>query len=106
MSLVSLKRDDDDNAPCCHTYGGFKYGYGTEISLTREQCEALGLSKSMAAGQPVTIKATGIVSRSGEELSSEGKGVTLSIQLTEIEVRPNGSANAKKAAQILYGDDE
>lgn len=104
MSLVSLKREDGDE--CCHSYAGCKYGYGTEISLTREQCEALGLGKSMAAGQPVSIKAVGIVSRSGEELSSEGKGVTLSIQLTDIEVQPNGSANAKKAAQVLYGDDD
>lgn len=106
MSLVSLKREDNDDTSCCHSYSGNLYGYGTEISLTREQCEALGLGKAMAAGQPVGVRATGIVVRSGEELSSEGKGITLCIQLTDIEVKTSGSANVKSAAKILYGGDD
>ena len=42
MALVSLKqKGDEDISP----YRANKFGYGTEISLNSEQCEALGLSK-------------------------------------------------------------
>lgn len=107
MALTSLKAEGDEYA----TYpGNNKYGYGTEIHLTGEQCEKLGITKMMRAGQPVTIRATGVVSRSTEELEastdSGGKDVSFCIQLTEIEVKSTGSANAAKAAQMLYGDDD
>lgn len=107
MALTSLKQEGDEGYDA---YRPNQYGYGTEISLNGEQCEALGISKMLRAGQPVTIRATGVVTRSTEELEaatdSGGKDVSLCIQLTEIEVKANGTANAAKAAQMLYGDDE
>jgi hypothetical protein len=58
----------------------------------------------------VSIRATGVVTRSGEELEagddSGGKDVTMCIQLTEIDVKAQGTANALKAAALLYGSDE
>ena len=107
MALVSLKQEHDEDIAA---YRSNQYGYGTEIHLNGEQCEALGISKMMRAGQPVTIRATGVVSRSTEELEasqdSGGKDIYLCIQLTEIDVKATGTANAKKAAEMLYGEDD
>ena len=107
MALVSLKQEGDEGFDA---YRPNQYGYGTEIHLNGEQCEALGISKMMRAGQQVTLRAMGVVSRATEELEastdSGGKDVSLCIQLTEIEVKQTGTANAARAAQMLYGDDE
>lgn len=104
MALTSLKQDDDDSVA---EYRPPVFGYGTEISLNGEQTEAMNL-KRMAAGQQVTIKATGIVTRSTEELEpgndSGGKDQYICIQLTAIDVQPTGTANAARAAAILYGN--
>lgn len=107
MALVSLKQEGDEDYA---SYRPNQFGYGTEIHLNSEQCEALGITKMVRAGQPVTIRANGVVTRSTEEIEasddSGGKDVSFCIQLTEIEVRMTGSANAAKAAQMLYGEDE
>jgi hypothetical protein len=107
MALVSLKQEGDDDI---EAYRPNQFGYGTEIYLNGEQCEALGITKMMRAGQGVTIKANGVVKRSTEELEasmdSGGKDVSMCIQLTEIEVRAVGGSSAAKAAAMLYGDDE
>ena len=103
MALTSLKQDDDDTMG---EYHAPVFGYGTEIYLNGEQTEAMGL-KRMAAGQEVTLKATGIVTRSTEEIEADpdsgGKDLCIAIQLTAVEVRPTGTANAARAASILYG---
>lgn len=105
MALVSLLTPEPETET---SYNRGRYGYGTEISLNPEQCEALGISK-MAAGQAVTIRATGVVARSTEELDPSGDdgGTDLSvcIQLVEIEVKATGSNNAAAAATMLYGAD-
>ena len=105
MALVSLKQEEDMRP----TYMvDSVYGYGTSICLNGEQCEALGITK-MLAGQPVSIRANGIVTRASEELESStdsgGKDISISIQLTDIEVKNTGAANAKTAAKMLYGED-
>ena len=106
MAMTSLKQEEDES------YGEYRYpvfGYGTEICLNGEQTEKMGLTR-MAAGQEVTIRATGIVTRSTEELEastdSGGKDLSCSIQLTAVEVRPIGTANAARAAAVLYGEDD
>lgn len=107
MALVSLKQEGDEDYAA---YRPNQYGYGTEISLNSEQCEALGLTKMMRAGQTVTLRAMGVVARSTEELEasadSGGKDISMCIQLTDIEVKATGGANAAKAAQMLYGEDD
>ena len=105
MALKSLKNTDENGIE----YTPSNFGYGTEIYLNGDQCEALGLSR-IAAGQTVTIRATGIVTRATEELESDtdsgGKDLCISIQLTEADVTPVGTANAAKAARVLYGESE
>lgn len=105
MSLKSLKNTDEYGVE----YTPSNFGYGTEIYLDADQCEALGLTK-LAAGQEVIIRAKGIVTRATEELEADadsgGKDLCVSIQLTEADVKPSGTANAAKAAKILYGESE
>lgn len=107
MALVSLKQEGDEDIAA---YRPNQYGYGTEIQLNSEQCEALGLTKMLRVGQPVRIRATGVVTRSVEEIEastdSGGKDNSCCIQLTEIDVSLTGTANPAKAAQMLYGDDD
>ena len=90
-------------------YSPSLYGYGTSICLNGEQCEALGL-KNIRAGQEVTIRATGIVNRSTEELEasddSGGKDLSISIQLTAMDLTANGPANPARAARILYDKED
>ena len=106
-TLISLKNEPDEGF---ESYRSNNFGYGTEIYLNGEQCEKLGITAAMKVGQPVTIRAAGLVTRSTEEIESStdsgGKDVSLSIQLTEIEIKANGTASAKKAQDILYGSDD
>ena len=101
MSLKSLKNTDEYGVE----YTPRNFGYGTEIYLDSDQCEALGLTK-LSAGQEVTIRAKGIVTRATEELEADtdsgGKDLCVSIQLIEADVQSAGPANAAKAARILY----
>ena len=109
MALVSLEKVEEHAEAEMAEYKAPKYGYGTEIHLTGEQVEALGIT-DYRAGQPVMIRALAIVTRSTEELEagddSGGKDTTLCLQITDLEVKANGGADAKKAATMLYGDDE
>jgi hypothetical protein len=106
MALISLKQEADAEY---ETPTENPYGYGTEIRLNGEQCEALGISTIMNAGQMVTIQAKGMVTRATEELEaaddSGGKDIYLCIQLTDIDVKKNGAPNSAQAASMLYGPD-
>jgi len=104
MALISLKQmSEAEYAQSVEN----TYGYGTEIRLNGDQCEALGITSIMNAGQVVTIQARGVVTRATEELEADddsgGKDIYLCIQLTDIEVRQNGEPNSAKAASMLYG---
>lgn len=107
MALASLKPEAGESGP---DYAYNLFGYGTEISLNGDQCEALGITKMLRAGQSVTIRARGVVTRSTESLEMDadsiGADVSLCIQLTDMEVRAEGGANAAKAAQMLYGSND
>ena len=99
MKLTSMKRETESDM-CCDMS---RYGYGLQINLDDDQCEALGISKAMGVGTKVSIQAMGIVNRSGECLESEGRGVTISVQITDLGMQ--GQGKASNAAQILYGGD-
>ena len=105
MAMTSLKQPGDSEA--FGEYTPMLYGYGTEICLNGEQTEAMGISK-MAAGQQVTIKAVGIVTRSTEALESAddsgGKDLSICIQLTDMSVSSDGAASVARAVKILYGE--
>jgi len=105
MKIISMKStDDDDYGMCCSPSS---FGYGLQISLSEDQCEALGISKAMAAGTGVTLSGKGIVVSSTESVSREGEGdgpdVCVSIQITDLGVQDTGKI--KNAAQVLYGSD-
>jgi hypothetical protein len=104
--MASLKQDPHETSE----YYPNNFGYGTEIHLTGEQCEKLGIMNSVKAGQPVTIRASGVVSRSEEVLEGDtdsgGKDISICVQLTDMSVSMSGTANAAKAAKMLYGSDE
>lgn len=96
--LVSMKRDDECGELCCDMN---HYGYGLQLNLDDDQCEALGISKTIPVGTKVSISAIGIVTRSGECLEADGKGVTASVQVTDLGMNMLGME--RNAAAMIYG---
>lgn len=101
MKLTSMKRDDESGDFCC--VDSNRYGYGLQINLDDDQCEALGISKAMAVGTKVSLQGMALVVRSGECLESDGKGVNVSLQITDLGMVAQGMM--RNAAQVIYGDD-
>lgn len=102
MALTSLKQDDDQEIE----YVPMLYGYGTQICLNGDQVGAMRIN-DMAAGQRVTISAVGIVTQATSSVdrdsdSTNGKELRLTIQLTDMELKKSGAADAAKAAAMLY----
>jgi hypothetical protein len=100
MKQVSMKREQEGDL-CCVDMN--RYGYGLQLNLDDDQCEALGINKTMPVGTRVAISATGLVTRSGECLEEDGKGVHVSVQITDLGMQSQGKAS--NAAKIIYGDD-
>lgn len=100
MKLTSMKREDGSGDLCCDMN---RYGYGLQLNIDDDQCEALGIAKAVPVGTRVTIQATGIVTRSGECLEADGTGVNVSVQITELGMQQQGKAS--NAASLIYGDD-
>lgn len=102
--LTSMKREAGE-VYCCEDQN--RYGYGLQINLDEDQCEALGITKPMRPGSQVSLSAMGIVVRASECLERDGddKGtdVQISIQITDLAVTPQGMA--RNAAEQLYGSD-
>lgn len=109
MAMISLKKVHEHAEAEVASYSENKYGYGAEIYLDGEQVEALGIGE-FRAGQSVMIRAMAVVKRSTEELEpgddSGGKDTSLCIQITDLEVEAKGGVDSKKAATMLYGDDD
>lgn len=101
MKLVSMKREQESDL-CCADMN--RYGYGLQINLDDDQCEALGISKAMAVGTKVSLQAMAIVTRSGECLEADGKGVQVSFQITDLGMQAQGKAS--NAAAMIYGGDD
>lgn len=103
MAMISLEYEGDEYVE----YNPSKYGYGAEITLNGEQCEKLGIT-SAKAGQPVSIRAVGVITRASEELEastdSGGKDISICVQLTDMSLEMTGSANPRAASKKLYGD--
>ena len=108
MGMIDLKQVHEHSE--LETYSEPDYPYGTRIDLDGEVVEALGLNGKLPAGQKVTIQAIGIVYRRSEALEpggdSEGKDTSVCIQITNLDVKQQGSADSGKAATMLYGDSE
>lgn len=87
------------------------YGYGLTICLTEEQVKLLGLDKNPPpAGATVGLRAIAAVKRVTQEAdvgeAAEGAegdiDVALEIQITDLEVTPEGALPAAQAS-LLYG---
>lgn len=100
MKLVSMKRDSEGD---CWGPETNRFGYGLQLNLDDDQCEALGITKTVPVGTKVSLQGVAIVVRSGECLESDGKGVTVSMQITDLGMQMQGKAS--NAAQMIYGDD-
>ncbi len=103
MALVSMKTESGEDYPCCCESN--PYGYGLTICLSEEQVEALGLDKNPPkAGSVVTIRAMAMVRTVTQEADpaeevAEGEDandidVTLSLQITDMEITPASSIGA------------
>lgn len=100
MGMVSMKVQDDDQYEMAQPN---PYGYGLMICLNEEQVEALGLDKNPPRpGSTVSVRAIAVVKRVTQESDpteevAEGEDpndpdVTLQIQITDMEVIPQGSS--------------
>lgn len=108
MGMIDLKQVNEHRE--MEVYASSEYGYGTELQLNGEIVEALGLNGKLPAGQKVTIQAIGIITRRTEEIESGddsgGKDTSVCVQITNLDVKPQGTADSGKAATMLYGEDE
>lgn len=101
MALVSLAQDNDDgptpNNPIEDTYG-----WGTSISLTADQCEALGLTSPPTAGTRVMVHALAVVQSVTQSVDGDADDpdVRMCLQLTDMEIV---SAPGPAPATALYG---
>lgn len=108
MSMVDLREVKGDYAypmdcccggdPCLPT-----------IYLNREQCEALGISDDVKAGQQVVLRALAVVRDKNSSVSNDGdeKGgveVSVTLQISNLEASIGGSS--ADAAAKLYGEQE
>jgi hypothetical protein len=98
--LINMKCDcDEGNIP------GNNYPGGLMLYIDEDQCEALGILKTMAAGSKVSISAIAVVTSATESLEKDGddagNDVRLQLQITDMSVSIAGVMN--NAANMLYG---
>lgn len=105
MKLVSMKRESGDSDCCDYGCGpSANYGYGLQLYLDSDQCEALGIDKALAAGTKVTLQAMAIVTSATDSVSrDDGRDISLSIQITDLGIKEEGRLS--NASAILYGKD-
>ena len=101
MAMISLKTEKEGGNVSAPSYSS--YGYGTQIRLTEEQVEALGLKANPpAAGSSVGVKAIAIVQSVEQRVSDDGDedgiDVVLCLQLTDMEV----TGSAARPTPSLY----
>ena len=109
MNLVSMKREPNEAAEAAIT-GDNPYGYGLVLRLDDDQCEALGIKSPPAPGAVYMVHARAFVqsvaieAEETSEVAAEGNkpDVTMSLQITDMSIDPQGRSAADVAAS-LYG---
>lgn len=106
MTIISMKTEDGDD--CYDSCGPNPYGYGLRINLTEDQVEALGLKANPPkAGSKVGVRGMAFVCMvtTNADLDGDGDGidVCLNLQITDLEVTPEGAGSSTDAAGLLYG---
>ena len=102
MKLTSMATTEQDYC-CCPSDN--KYGYGLVINLNEEQCEALGITKPLAAGTVVRIDALAYVASATSSVEDDGDAgpdVSMRLQLTDLGL--DTSKSPAEMAKKLYGD--
>ena len=106
MALVSMKTE----AEMPETMSRAEYGYGTEIRLNEDQCQALGITTPMAAGTKVSIEAVAFVKSAtqtvGDDAGDKAPEVYMCLQITELGLKPMAGRDKKVMAKSLYADSE
>ena len=98
-----MKVDSDNSMvnECCES----PYGYGLNLYLNSEQCEALGISETIKPGTQVTLQAMAIITNASESIDragdDAGTDISLSLQITDLGIETG--ATLKDAANKLYG---
>lgn len=104
MALVSMKTPEDSSGS--REIKANPYGYGLEIRLNEDQCEALGITTPPTPGSKVMIKAATIVVEVRQTVEADGDDTGpdtyMCLQITDLELGAAESANAQ--ASMLYSD--
>ena len=104
MTLVSMKTNED-SGESQHIRSN-PYGYGLEIRLNEDQCEALGITTPPTPGSKVMIKAATIVVEVRQTVEADGDDsgpdTYMCLQITDLELGAAESASGQ--ATMLYGD--
>jgi hypothetical protein len=84
--MVSLKYSDPDEPGTEN-----QYGWGTEIRLNDDQCQALGISQPIPVGTKLIVTAMAFVCEARSSMEKDdadgGKAdISMSLQLTEMEL--------------------
>lgn len=105
MALVSMKTEAE-----MPSVSQSEYGYGTEIRLNEDQCQALGITTPMAAGTKVSIEAVAFVKSAtqtvGDDSEDKAPEVYMCLQITELGLKPMAGRDKKVMAKSLYADSE
>jgi hypothetical protein len=104
MALISMKTSEDNDVP--EEIRSNPYGYGLEIRLNEDQCEALGITTPPTPGSKVMVKAATIVTEVRQSVEADGDDAGpdtyLCLQITDLEL--GGAESNSSSASMLYGD--
>jgi hypothetical protein len=99
--MVSMKCETDDST---QEYKPNPYGYGLEIRLNEDQCEALGITTPPTPGTKVIIKAATLVTEVRQTMEADvddtGPDIYMCLQITDLEL--GGADSSTKASSMLY----
>lgn len=96
--------------PCdCGDEGKPRYPWGLQISLEKEQLDALGIKEMPMTGTVVTLQATAKVTRCSEEEREGAEPMrSISLQITDLSLESKAAerkpVNMAETAKSLYGD--
>ena len=104
MALTSMKTSEENDAP--EAVRSNPYGYGLEIRLNEDQCEALGITTPPTPGSKVMIKAATIVVEVRQTVEVDGDdtgpNTYMCLQITDLEL--GASEGNSASASLLYAD--
>lgn len=114
MALVSMKMEESSSE--MYASKPSPYGYGLCITLTDDQCEALGILGPIKPGTNVGLTAIAMVTRAEESVEEPGEmgeggemgesgastDICLTLQITDLEIKAPGVSTA---AKTLYGEE-